>query len=341
MKQILSYNKISQTCHAYPKASLLTLIVLAAGLGFLIGLNVNVLLGAETKDSFSQLRQKGNYKFINALLECDNYKEEDTSQSKRIEASIQKIAQKVPNLESIDHLSVYYRDLIGGAWIGYNENEKFSPASLLKVPMMMSYFKKTEDDPGLLDKKVVFEKVSNDFIAIQNISPDKVLVPGKTYKIDEIIQNMIVYSDNDALAWLTDNIDQSDANRIYKDLMIPNPVQQDSPENFMTVREYASFFRILYNASYLDKKMSDKALGLLSQVNFKDGLVAGVPEGTVVSHKFGEREFENYRQLHDCGIVYNSQRPYLLCVMTRGNDIDELKKMIKEVSRTVWGEVIK
>ena len=44
---------------------------------------------------------------------------------------------------------------------------------------------------------------------------------------------------------------------------------------------------------------------MLSTSDFSDGLVAGVPVGTVVSHKFGERHFvgdADVEQLHDCGI---------------------------------------
>jgi hypothetical protein len=44
-------------------------------------------------------------------------------------------------------------------------------------------------------------------------------------------------------------------------------------------------------------------------------------------------------QLHDCGIVYYPKRPYILCVMTRGEKMDVLPKVIKEISTEVYRNV--
>jgi len=41
-------------------------------------------------------------------------------------------------------------------------------------------------------------------------------------------------------------------------------------------------------------------------------------------------------QLHDCGIVYYPQRPYVICVMTKGRDLDVLKNVIKGISEIVY-----
>jgi hypothetical protein len=40
-------------------------------------------------------------------------------------------------------------------------------------------------------------------------------------------------------------------------------------------------------------------------------------------------------ELHDCGIVY-APKNYFLCVMTDGNDLAKLEKMIRDVSKTVY-----
>jgi hypothetical protein len=109
----------------------------------------------------------------------------------------------------------------------------------------------------------------------------------------------------------------------------------------MSVKDYASFFRILYNASYLSKDSSQKALSLLSEVDFTDGLRGGVPKDVPVANKFGERQVGTTQQLHDCGIVYLTDHPYLLCIMSRGSDFDELASSIKTVSHLVYIEMSK
>lgn len=111
--------------------------------------------------------------------------------------------------------------------------------------------------------------------------------------------------------------------------------------DYMSPKSYAFFYRVLYGSTYLTRAMSEKALELLTTPDFTDGLVAGVPAHTTVAQKFGEHSFEGVpdtesKQLHDCGIVYHPEHPYLLCVMTKGSDFQRLSKVIKEVSETVY-----
>ena len=96
----------------------------------------------------------------------------------------------------------------------------------------------------------------------------------------------------------------------------------------------------MFNASYLSRESSERGLAYLAHSDFQNGLVAGVPQGITVAHKFGERVSANgAKQLHDCGIVYYPTRPYLLCVMTRGDDFSKLTEVIQSVSRIVYQSV--
>ena len=131
-----------------------------------------------------------------------------------------------------------------------------------------------------------------------------------------------------------------DMNQIYTDLGVAIPGTRGT-EDYMTVKEYASFFRILYNASYLNKEMSQKALDLLLRTDYKDGLIAGVPKNINVAHKFGERKMGEVDQLHDCGIVYAPQKPYLICVMTRGTDFQVQGRVIADISRFTYASIQK
>src|SRR5207248_2823209 len=116
-----------------------------------------------------------------------------------------------------------------------------------------------------------------------------------------------------------------DLNAVYQNFEIPVPGAL-TPNPQVSVVTYSSFFRVLYNASYLTRDDSQKALALLAGVDYKDGLVAGVPASVPIAHKFGERETtgDTTKQLNDCGIVYYPSHPYLLCVMTRGDSMPVL-----------------
>jgi hypothetical protein len=137
---------------------------------------------------------------------------------------------------------------------------------------------------------------------------------------------------------LSQLVDPEELGRVYGLLSMRPPSTSGGDEH--SVLTYAAFFRILYNGTYLSKEMSDLALEQLAASEFRAGLRAGVPEIVPVAHKFGERsDASGMKQLHDCGIVYYTRHPYLLCVMTRGADFAALADAIATISRTVFEEI--
>jgi beta-lactamase class A len=296
------------------------------------------------KEQFSQTRFKGNYEFINPLVECDDNSQNvlkkyipfETETKNKIE---EEIIAKNPAVE----ISYYFRNLNNGPWFGIKEDEKFAPASLLKVPIMIAFLKESESNPSILNKTVLYKKSAEGELVSQNTVVNKPLEIGKSYSIKELVEAMIDDSNNEALYLLGDNISKETVDQVYRDLGITVPDIR-GPNDYISVKEYASFFRILYNAAYLEKKTSEEALQILSKSEFHDGLEAGIPKGLKIAHKFGERQIVNengstLKQLHDCGIIYYEKYPYLLCVMTKGNDTDNLSSIIRDISKIIYSEI--
>lgn len=237
-----------------------------------------------------------------------------------------------------DMIAVYFRSLSDGIWFGIGERERFSPASLLKVPVMMAVYKTAERDPTLLKKELPYALSPAGMP--QTIRGREIMVPGRKYTVEELTAYMIRSSDNNASDVLWDWLGEKEVMRVFEDLgMYWEGV---SPaEDFLSLRDYVRLLRVLYNASYLNEAFSEKALRLLVNAEFSSGLVAGVPPGVSVAHKFGERTFndQGVLQLHDCGIVYYPNGAYLIGVMTRGKDFAKLAKVIKGLSALVYQEV--
>ncbi|MDQ5968539.1 MAG: beta-lactamase class [Patescibacteria group bacterium] len=57
-------------------------------------------------------------------------------------------------------IGIYVRNLNNGPWFGINENEKYSPASMMKVPILITFLKWIEQDSLVLDKKIFISKDS-------------------------------------------------------------------------------------------------------------------------------------------------------------------------------------
>lgn len=316
--------------------------VLCIGLlgGFFIGQNFSKAENQEPvqEQETADMREvsDNDYKFTNPLLDCGDINSMSNQETTEMKNKVDSFIKSQTAEKKINSAAIYFRDLNNGPSFGINEKEKFYPASLLKVPLLIAYYKGAESDPGILDKEIVYQSGGED--AYQYFPPAKKLEAGGRYTVGDLLENMIIYSDNAALSILNQMITQKKFEETYLRLGIEQPLDN---EYAISVKTYASFFRILFNATYLDREYSEKALDLLSRTTFDKGLRAGVPSGIIVSHKFGEksRSDSNEKQLHDCGIIYYPQKPYLLCIMVKGNDFSKNSDFIKNISTAIYNEV--
>jgi beta-lactamase class A len=177
---------------------------------------------------------------------------------------------------------------------------------------------------------------------IQTFIPRDPIVPNTSYTVEDLIFRSLANSDNSANGLLVEYIryiqgDRDLFSEINRDLGIIET--SDSTTSAVTTKGYSSIFRMLYNASFLNPESSEKLLDIMSHSYFEKGLRAGVPNNIKISHKFGERFLDNgEKQLHDCGIIYYPDNPYLLCVMTKGRDFGKLEKIISWISKETYEE---
>ncbi|NCN51043.1 MAG: serine hydrolase [Candidatus Pacebacteria bacterium] len=304
----------------------ISLLILSSVLFFIVGIAISPYLKKGTSSTTITEKRETGYKLINPLLEC-------AESELKIDIHLQSVKNKLEDTIKSRHteeVSVYYRDLNNGPWFGINEETTFSPQSLLKLPIAMSYYKKADLDPNLLSSELTYsEEIPS------NRADQPSLELGKSYSVQSLIERALVLSDNQAFNMLTNSLSDSEIKKTHDDLGIPFP-SATTPQNFVSVRSYASLFRVLFNASYLSWGNSEKILQLLTTSDFDDGLKAGVPSDIIVAHKYGISHSQELKQLHDCGIIYNPNRPYVLCIMTKGTNISEQQKTIQELSKIVF-----
>lgn len=290
----------------------------------------------------SQPLRLSGYNFISPLLLCDSYFDQNSASLKIIETKILQYLDTTSLHETNSTISVYFRYLNTGEEFSINPEEKFFPASIKKLPLMIQYYKESETNPSLLSETGTFiidKDMNSDTINI----PKEALVSGNKYTIEQLIEYMIKYSDNNSFGVLYPFLGAEKADKIYADMKLYFPNTYTSTEDYITAYQVSLFFRMLYNATYLNYTNSEKALNLLSQADFKDGLVKKLPDGVPVAHKFGisaMKRLDNklYGELHDCGIVYKKDNPYILCVMTKSqsSDIASVEDIVAEISSITY-----
>lgn len=236
---------------------------------------------------------------------------------------------------------IYFRDLESGPHFGVNEYANYAAASLLKLPLVVQYLMLAEEDPGLLKLQLV---VPPGMDPLYNViyRPSETLIPGSAHSVDDLLHRTMAYSDNVSFMMLRQYLidrygSESFILESYRQLgLVPEVVDRDP---VISVSRYASMFKLIHSASVLSANMSEKLVLIMAEPGFDVGLVRGVPKTVPVAHKFGEMARDDVVQLHDCGIVYFPDNPYVLCVMTRGHTHHDLEKIIGEISGMVYAEV--
>ncbi|MFZ1561581.1 MAG: serine hydrolase [Saprospiraceae bacterium] len=285
------------------------------------------------QDSF-QIRAQG-YTYINPLLDCDNYNHSAIRSLNKAKNELKVYIDSIFDGKNVLDISVYLRILNDGPWIGINENANYTPASLLKVPMMIACYKKAESEPDFLKKKIQYTHFNSTYV--QTILDTNMLKVGEYYTIEKLIEKMVIFSDNASLELIADKIGDDFFFQVMDDngVDIKNLATQN---DYISVRQYSSFFRMLYNSTYLTKQYSERCLEILSKSHYPMGIPRFLPKDVLVSHKFGEvGTVDSYvKQLHDCGIVYRKNSPYLICIMTKGHDFNYLSERMADISKIIY-----
>lgn len=236
--------------------------------------------------------------------------------------------------ESDSDYGFYFEDLNSGAWVGINEKDQFIAASLLKLPIVVAVLKKVETSDLTLDSKITL--IDKD---LNSMSGDLYLEGiGYEISLEDLIEALLVNSDNTALNALKRQVNANDVREAMLAMGQPminvsNKFATDSP------KDYSNMFRALYFSSYLRRPFSQLLLSFMSETKHNSQLPAGLPLNIKISHKIGILEDQGL--YHDCGIVYAKDKPYLICIMSKGNSKQQADKTISSIAEIVYNYVSK
>jgi beta-lactamase class A len=196
-------------------------------------------------------------------------------------------------------------------------SHKMASASLIKIPIMIEAF--NQKNQGKLDFNERFTIRHSETVeggSVYNL-PD-----GTILTIGQLLELMIVQSDNSACNILIDKLKMKNVNAMIKKLgcssdtilqrkMMDFEAAKQGRQNYTNITDMANILEKLYNSKCLDPK-SDKAM-LEIMKRQEDNLIipAQLPHHIQVAHKTGELDGMNY----DCGIIYGQSHNYILCMM--------------------------
>lgn len=232
-------------------------------------------------------------------------------------------------------------DLNTGWVISFNEDTLIPSASLVKVPILLSYFYAAQEDKVNLKDNIKLR-------SFERVPGSKVLgrfPAGSQFMVEELFDPMITVSDNAAANALIDLLGIDTLNAYFKKMGLKNTNiarsmldfrgRKQGQENYTTAADMAYILEKLYRRQFLSQDVSEKCLILLNQQKINDRIPRNLPKDEVsVAHKTGlERHI-----CHDAGIVYTQKGNFLICVLVKHGNRYALpaKKLISDIALSTY-----
>jgi beta-lactamase class A len=222
--------------------------------------------------------------------------------------------------------SVVVHNLADGRYAAVNETDVYYAASTFKAGVLLEAYRQRDAGELDFDKQVPLEEkyVQNDLGTLEYLE----IAPNDLVTIRDAVKGMIVVSDT-PLALLT--IDQVGSNSIDATLREIGATTMTVNDRALptTALDLAHLMIAIASGYGVSAESRDEMLSYLAQEWFREGIVAGVPEGTTLAHKSGNLGDAT----HDAAVVWGPSGPYVIVVMTDGSGG---WSPISSVSSAVW-----
>jgi len=231
---------------------------------------------------------------------------------------------------------VVIKDLDKNWEINTNKNLRIPSASIVKIPIMLSYFYAAHEGKLSLQDTVKLK----DSDKTPGSGTLKYETSGKAFTIEDLISRMITKSDNTATNMLINYLSFDTLNRYFKKLglkktnlsrrMMDFKKRKQGIENYTTAGEISRLLEQLYRGKFLNPQISQQCVEILAGQKVKDRIPKKLPDEVVVAHKTG---LENFI-CHDAGIVYTDKGNFLITVLVKhpNKTAQKAKSLIADIS---------
>lgn len=250
-----------------------------------------------------------------------------------------------------DSYAVALLDYADGFRFAINAERRFHAASTMKVAVLLA-IGKAIDEGGIRPDDTLH--IRNRFLSAVDQTPFRIdpesdgypplhRLIGRTAKISDLAEWMIVSSSNLATNLLLDYITVDEVRRVLREAGVTGldlrrgvddtRAHEQNYNNETTATGLLDLFATL-RGDFLSKASRDRAINILLQQRFNSMIPAPLPAHASVAHKTGEIS----TACHDAGIIYLPERePYILVVLTEvAADTNGRREAIAKISEAVF-----
>jgi beta-lactamase class A len=247
--------------------------------------------------------------------------------------------------------AVAVRDYETGFRFAMNADRQFHAASTIKVAILLATGKAIEEGRVRLEDTL---HIRNRFLSAVDGTPFRIdaesdgypqlhRLVGRTARVSDLAEWMIVSSSNLATNLLLDYITVEEAQRVLREAGIngvdlrrgvdDKKAHDQNFDNETTAGGLLDLFATL-RGDFLSKASRDWAINILLQQRFNSMIPALLPSHASVAHKTGEIS----TACHDGGIVYLPERePYIVVVLTEvAAETNGRREAVAKISEAVF-----
>lgn len=234
-------------------------------------------------------------------------------------------------------------DLDTGYHTGFNAAASMPAASTIKLPVMVVVFEQLQGGRFGLNKRVTLLASDKDWG-----SGDLCDAPvGSTYPVSLLLQKMIEISDNTATNMLIRLVGRQNINHAMRELglrhtRLAGDVRTEGWSIRQTLRtspaDLVRLLALMAHRDLVDEWSSNEMIDILEADEYNTLLPEPLPDDVTVAHKTGSL----FDTLNDAGIVYASDAPYVIAVMTTSLPSQDLgRTFIHTISRLAYADELR
>ena len=234
-------------------------------------------------------------------------------------------------------------DLSTGYHTGLNASASMPAASTIKIPVMVEVFHQLETGRFDLQKRVVLRTSDKDWG-----SGDLCDAPaGTSYPVSELLEKMIDISDNTATNMLIRLVGRHNINHSMTNLGLARTrLRDDIRTTGWSVRlelrtspsDLVRLLTLMAQRRLIDEWSSNEMISILEQDQYNTLIPEPLPDDVPIAHKTGSF----FDTLNDAGIVYTSDAPYVIAVMTTAlPSQDRGRTFIHSISRLAYSDEVR
>ncbi len=235
-----------------------------------------------------------------------------TSPMTNLEATLGNLAKEYPSI----HPSVFVWDCETGKYASLNSQETFPAASIIKIPVLLQFFRSVEAGQHTIADKMTL----TDYYRAEGSGDLQFQREGNQYSMDYLAQKMIQISDNSSTNMLMSSVGgMNDVNRAIKswglkNTEINNWLPDLSGTNVTTTEDLVRMLYNIENDKFLSQASKAKIFEYMGNVKNNRLIHAGLDPRAKFFHKTGDIG----HMLGDAGIVVTPNgNKYIVAILAR------------------------